>query len=131
MALHDEFVPTMWDLQCGFGFTTVVSRKFSKLGGPDAICAPAKCKHYESKIYSTVQHKDLSIFGRARLLGIGNEEDGDTDGHDESTHPPPVCHRPRHRILTMRRGKKRARAKDAGTHEVIGSDAVADHRGSG
>ena len=62
MALHDEFVPTMWDLQCGFGCTTVVSRKFSKLGGPDAICAPAKHGYYDKKICSTVHFKDLSVF---------------------------------------------------------------------
>ena len=131
MALHDEFVPTMWDLQCGFGFTTVVSRRFSKLlmkehhrsdacvaqsGKPDAICAPAKCRIFDQKIYS---YKDLSIFGRARLLGIGNEEDVDTDG-DESTHSPPVCHHPQHRILTIRRGKKHAKKSDNGTQGVNG-----------
>ena len=108
MALHDEFIPMKWDLQCGFGFSTVVSRKFSR---PDAICAPAKSlfdqnyRHVNNKFSNTIGFHDLSIFGRARLMGIGSEEDGDTDG-DESTHPPPICHPPRRRILTMRRRSK-------------------------
>ena len=114
MALHDEFVQTKWDLQCNFGFTTVIPRKFSKLGSPDAICAPAKYRHFDRKFCNTVSFKDLSIFGRARLLGIGHEEDDDTDG-DESTHPPPICHQPRYRILTMRRRKKHAQKGDTGT----------------
>ena len=133
MALHDELIPTMWDLQCGFGFTTVGSRKFSRLlkkerhrsdacvaqsGKPDAICAPAKCRIFDQKIYS---YKDLSIFGRARLLGIGNEEDVDTDG-DESTHSPPVCHHPQHRILTIRRGKKHAK-KSGSDHQGVNGDS--------
>ena len=62
MALHDEFVPTKWDLQCNFGFTTVAPRRFSKLGSPDAICAPAKYKYLDKKSYNTVSFKDLSVF---------------------------------------------------------------------
>ena len=46
-----------------------------------------------------------NVFCLARFIGICSEEDDNTDG-DESTHSPPVGHRPRGRILTMRRKKK-------------------------
>ena len=118
MALHDEFVQTKWDLQCNFGFTTV-PRRFSKLGSPDAICAPASFKQCSKRNSNIIDFKDLSVFGRARLLGIGNEEDDDTDD-DESTHHSSTCHRLKYRILTVRRRKKHIRTSNVGSHEVEG-----------
>ena len=58
-------------------------------------------------------------------MGIGNEEDDDTDG-DESTHPPPICHQPRRRILTMRRRNKHAQRNDSGTQGVAGDSGDAE-----